>query len=142
MQKKARYTRASFNAEVTEGLSEREIILQTFLYREFMIVLYVMSSGTPQENLKQIFRVFDINNDGSISAKELKRIVKDLFHLLSKEDNPDKASQDTLAELAFKEMDADFDGKITEQEFVSACMGQEKISSMLALRIIDVFVAD
>ena len=29
-------------------------------------------------------RVFDINDDGTISAKELRRIVKDLFHLLSK----------------------------------------------------------
>ena len=46
------------------------------------------------------------------------------------------------ASLAFKEMDANDDGKITQEEFVAACMGQEKISSMLALRIIDVFVAD
>ena len=38
-------------------------------FREFMIVLYVMSNGSPEENLKQIFRVFDINNDGSISLK-------------------------------------------------------------------------
>ena len=41
-----------------------------------MIVLYVMSSGSPEENLKQIFRIFDINDDGTISMKELKRIVK------------------------------------------------------------------
>ncbi len=71
-------------------------------FREFMIVLYVMSSGTPEENLRQIFRVFDINDDGTISMKELKRIVKDLFHLLSKEDNPEAASKETLADLAFK----------------------------------------
>ena len=36
-------------------------------FREFMLVLYVLSSGTPEENLKQIFRIFDINNDKSIS---------------------------------------------------------------------------
>ena len=50
-----------------------------------MIVLYVMSNGTPEENLRQIFRVFDINNDGKISVAELKRIVKDLFHLINDE---------------------------------------------------------
>ena len=38
-------------------------------FREFMIVLYIMSNGTPEENLKQIFRVFDINNDGTITLK-------------------------------------------------------------------------
>ena len=32
-------------------------------FREFMIVLYVMSNGTPEENLKKIFQVFDINNE-------------------------------------------------------------------------------
>ena len=36
----------------------------------------------------QIFRVFDINNDKTVSQKELERIVKDLFHLFKKEDNP------------------------------------------------------
>ena len=111
-------------------------------FREFMIVLYVMSNGSPEENLQQIFRVFDINNDGTISMKELRRIVKDLFHLLSKEDNPEQASQDTLAYQAFKEMDVNDDGKITKGEFVNACMKQERISSLLALKIIDVFVAD
>jgi Ca2+-binding EF-hand superfamily protein len=79
-----------------------------------------MSNGSPEENLKQIFRVFDINNDGSISLKvnikvtalqivacyggsimctfqELQRIVKDLFHLIN-EKNADMASQEVLAE--------------------------------------------
>ena len=62
-----------------------------------MIVLYIMSSGTPQDNLKQIFKVFDINNDGFISLKELQRIVKDLFHLIN-EENADEASQELLAQ--------------------------------------------
>ena len=66
-------------------------------FREFMIVLYIMSNGTPEENLKQIFRVFDINNDGFISLKELQRIVKDLFHLIN-EENADMASQELLAQ--------------------------------------------
>ncbi len=34
-----------------------------------------------------VFRVFDINNDGAISLKELKRIVKNLFHLINEKVN-------------------------------------------------------
>ena len=83
-------------------------------FREFMIVLYIMSNGTPEENLNQIFRVFDINNDGKITLKvrmisvcsvlsiivvisvqELQKIVRDLF-LLINESNADKASQETV----------------------------------------------
>ena len=66
-------------------------------FREFMIVLYVMSNGSPEENLRQIFRVFDINNDGKISVSELKRIVKDLFHLIN-EDNVE-TSQENFVKL-------------------------------------------
>lgn len=107
-------------------------------FREFMIVLYIMSNGTPQDNLKQIFKVFDINNDGFISLKELQRIVKDLFHLIN-EENADEASQELLAQsgiqdcvfqrtykciiqyfgvLAFNEMDENHDGQVSEEEFI------------------------
>jgi len=109
-------------------------------FREFMLVLYVLSSGTPEENLKQIFRIFDINNDKSISRKEMDRIVKALFHLLSKEDNPQHESESAISKMAFKEMDENDDGRISEAEFVKACLSQEKISSMLALKLVDVFI--
>merc|ERR1712001_765980 len=109
-------------------------------FREFMIVLYIMSSGTPQDNLKQIFKVFDINNDGFISLKELQRIVKDLFHLIN-EENADEASQELLAQSAFNEMDENHDGQVSEEEFIEACMSQKKFSTMLTLKIIDVFVS-
>jgi len=111
-------------------------------FKEFMVVLYVMSNGSAEENLRQIFRIFDINSDGTISQKELQKIVKDLFHLLKKDGDPKKESEDFLAETAFKEMDEDGDGKVTIDEFVGACMKQEKFTSLLALRIIDVFVTD
>ena len=89
-----------------------------------MIVLYIMSNGTPEENLKQIFRVFDINNDGKITLKvrmpqslknicyflhkslglqELQKIVRDLF-LLINESNADKASQEVLVKSGTREV--------------------------------------
>jgi hypothetical protein len=83
-------------------------------FREFMIVLYIMSNGSPEANLKQIFRIFDINGDGSISQKEMVRIVKDLFHLLNSNDNPDQSSGEDLATTAFKEMDINLDGQVSE----------------------------
>jgi len=110
-------------------------------FREFMIVLYIMSSGSPEENLQQIFRVFDINNDGAISLKELKRIVKDLFHLINEKD-ADLASHEIMANTAFIEMDENNDGQVSEEEFIKACMRQKKFSTMLTLRIIDIFVAE
>merc|ERR1712150_78384 len=106
-------------------------------FREFMIVLYVMSNGTPEENLKKIFQVFDINNDGTISQKELDRVVKDLFWSFKKDD---ELNEENLALDAFKEMDINTDGKITQEEFIHACLSRETLSTMLALKVIDLFL--
>ena len=35
-----------------------------------------MNEGTPEEVLKKIFRVFDVNGDGSITMKELTKLIK------------------------------------------------------------------
>ena len=90
-------------------------------------------------DLKQIFRIFDINNDGTLSPDEMDKLVKDLSKMFTKKDNPNTMSHEELAHKAFKEMDADSDGKITQEEFVRACLNHETISKMLALKVIDVF---
>ena len=66
------------------------------------MVLYVMSNGTPEENLIQIFRIFDINTDGLLSPKEVEKVVKYLFKIFPQKEYPDEASQKVLAKKAFK----------------------------------------
>ena len=121
-------------------------------FQEFMIVLYIMSSGTREENLGQIFRVFDSNQDGTISKKEMERIVKDLYYLFQFDEKVNKKSKTAkgmmkqkskdMASKAFDEMDQDRDGKVSKEEFISACLAQVSgnISAKLALGIVDVFV--
>ena len=61
---------------------------------EFMVIFYIMAEGSAEEVyilqsfinfelfecflqvLGKIFRVFDVNSDGTISNKEMKRLVK------------------------------------------------------------------
>ena len=38
-------------------------------FREFMLALCVMRTGTAEENLKQIFRAFDVNSDGKVAIR-------------------------------------------------------------------------
>ena len=45
-------------------------------FSELMIVMYVMSSGTPEENLRRIFRVFDANGDGHVTRFNLQYFFK------------------------------------------------------------------
>ena len=71
----------------------------------------------------------------------MKKLVKDIYGLL-KTENPGIAADTMLARTAFEEMDKDADGKVSQEEFVSACLGQEEISRLLALKIIDIFAEE
>ena len=97
-------------------------------FTEFMLVFHIMSDGAPEEVLSNIFRVFDVNGDGVISIKEMNKLVKDMYSLLKTED-PNIAAKQLVAKTAFSEMDKNGDGKVSREEFVKACMGQEEISN-------------
>ena len=49
-------------------------------------------------------------------------------------------ARDLVAKSVFAEMDADKDGKVTVDEFVTACLGQGELSRMLALKVINIVV--
>merc|ERR1712114_14844 len=106
-----------------------------------MLIFHIMSDGSPEEVLEKIFRVFDVNSDGTINKKEMSRLIKDMYGLIKAED-PEAQSKELIAKSAFAEMDADGDGKITTSEFVTACLSQDELSKMLALKIIDIFVEE
>ncbi|XP_040578091.1 neurocalcin-delta A isoform X2 [Lepeophtheirus salmonis] len=111
-------------------------------FHEFMIILYVLSSGTPEENLNQIFKIFDINRDGSISLREMKRVIKDLYTLFLTKEHSKVDAQKGLAKNIFEEMDTDLDGRVSQEEFITAVLAQEKFSTYLTLKIIDIFVTE
>jgi len=110
-------------------------------FTEFMLIFFIMSDGSPQEVLTSIFRMFDCNSDGTITQKEMTKLIKDMYGLL-KEEDPNLAAKDFVAKTAFAEMDENQDGKVTTEEFIKACLGQEEFSKMLALKVIDIFVED
>ena len=110
-------------------------------FKEFMTVLYTLSKGTPEQNLEQIFRVFDIDNDQKITKDEMKKIVKTLMTLMSAKEKAELADI-YVSDYAFAEMDLDKDGSVTKEEFVRACMNHEKISTLMAMKIIDIFISD
>ena len=110
-------------------------------FKEFMTVLYTLSKGTPEQNLEQIFRVFDIDNDQKITKDEMKKIVKTLMTLMSAKEKSELADI-YVSDYAFAEMDLDKDGSVTKEEFVRVCMNHEKISTLMAMKIIDIFISD
>jgi len=110
-------------------------------FNEFLISIFALSSGTPTEILTRMFGIFDTNRDGTITKEEFTKLIKDMSSLLITE-NPEQTSEDLFAKSAFAEMDKDEDGKITTEEFVTACLAEEKFSKQLALKLVDLFNDD
>ena len=86
-------------------------------------------------------RLFDVNSDGVISKKEMKRLVKDMYGLLKKED-PNISAADLIAKSAFAEMDKDEDGKISLEEFTAAVLTEKDFSRLLSSTALDIFMEE
>ena len=108
---------------------------------EFMVAFIILSEGEPDEVLGKLFNLFDVDQNGTITKKEMARLVKDMYGLLKKDD-PNVNAIDFIAKSTFAEMDKDEDGKITTEEFIAACLGEQDFSKMLANKAIDIFMEE
>lgn len=99
---------------------------------EFMVIFHTMSGGAPEEQLRKMFRVFDVNGDGHISMKEMTRLIKDMQGII-KAKNSNAENEDVMAKALFRTLDKDEDGKVTSDEFVTTCLTNDQIRSMLVM---------
>ena len=53
---------------------------------------------------------------------------------------PSSFTTDVMLKQAFSEMDRDNDGRVTEDEFVSATLGHEKVATLLTMKIVNCLV--
>ena len=65
----------------------------------------IMSNGSPEENLRQLFRILDIDNNRTVSISEFKKVVTDLQMMSENDNNMDNSIRDLIVEKAFIEMD-------------------------------------
>jgi len=74
-----------------------------------------MKEADSEEEIKEAFRVFDVNNNGFITAKELRKVMTNLG---------EKLTDDEVEEM-IKEADKDGDGRVNYEEFaammITAC---------------------
>lgn len=100
-------------------------------YVEFVLAIAALSSGDMKSNLLLTFKMYDINNDGSISREELKSIIKALYKLRGiktfyADDSPSKR-----VKIIFRKYDKSKDNRINEKEFIDACLNDPMIYSLL-----------
>lgn len=97
-------------------------------FKEFVLADWTSRHGSAEENLRQIFRLFDINSDGKVEREELDKVAEELSKV--------GELKEEVVKAAFEEMDADSDGGVTEEEFIQACLQHRIAATSLALRVI------
>eukprot|EP00921_Rhytidocystis_pertsovi_P015920 GHVQ01025189.1.p2 GENE.GHVQ01025189.1~~GHVQ01025189.1.p2 ORF type:complete len:102 (+),score=18.67 GHVQ01025189.1:213-518(+) len=81
----------------------------TIDFNEFLeMMTQKMSERDPKEEIMKAFRLFDDDETGKISFKNLKRVAKELGEVMTDEE---------LQEM-IDEADRDGDGEINEEEFM------------------------
>lgn len=87
----------------------------TIDFQEFLNLMSLkMKDKNSAEQLKDAFKVFDKDQNGFISADELRRVMMNLGEKLSKEDTDEM----------IREADIDGDGQINYEEFVKIMMAR------------------
>ena len=85
----------------------------TIEFSEFLnLMARKMKDSDSEEQLKEAFRVFDKDQNGFISAAELRKVLTNLG---------EKLTDDEIVEM-IREADADGDGQINYKEFVKVMM--------------------
>lgn len=73
------------------------------------IMVQKIADRDPTEEVKKAFKLFDDDNTGKISLKNLRRVARELGEALS----------DDELQAMIDEFDKDLDGEINEEEFLS-----------------------
>ena len=98
-------------------------------FKEFVCALSVTTRGTTKEKLQWAFSIYDINGDGSISARELVTIIKSIKSMADALDDQN-VSDDRILQI-FKSFDVNNDGVLTADEFMEGARKNPLFMNML-----------
>jgi len=113
------------NAEKTSG----EIPLHAL-----GMLLYLFCAGKTEDNLAQMFNMFDEDGNGTISVEELLNIMAFFIEIGADSGNQDLAT--VMAEV-FQAGDRNKDEKLNKEEFIKGMTGHPVIQKLLAVKTID-----
>ena len=106
-------------------------------FKNFILAFDMTNAGTAEEKLKVAFKMYDLDGNGELDLEEMIKIVEDIYtmqRVYSKLGaNIEKPTQ-TAEEMAldiFTQIDENGDGSLTEEEFLTGCLQDDKLFKML-----------
>merc|ERR1712112_237318 len=102
------------------------------------MLLYLFCEGKTEDNLGQMFNLFDEDGNGSINVEELLNMMAFFIEIGADAGSVDLAT--VMAEM-FQGGDRNNDEKLTKAEFEKGMMGHPIISSLLKVKTIDALLS-
>ena len=97
----------------------------------------ITSSGTPEEKLKWVFKLYDVDGNGSISQNEMTKVVQSMYDMLTPEESKTGERANEKTKEVFQQLDLNGDLVLSEDEFVRGCMTNEGLKSLLTGLVVD-----
>ncbi|CBY24249.1 unnamed protein product [Oikopleura dioica] len=100
-------------------------------FSEFITALSLTSRGHFEEKLEWAFRLYDIDNNGTISRDEMLQIVSAIFRMVgnfSQEETPEQK-----VDRIFSKMDTDGNCELSKEEFFEGARMDKSIVQALSL---------
>lgn len=105
----------------------------TIDFTEFLLAIAINRSGSSKEKLEMAFDMYDVDGNGFIDRKELKKILAAIFEL--KGEALKKQSVKAQIDLIMSKIDVNNDAKISREEFIYACLRHDEMRQLLAPNI-------
>lgn len=91
-------------------------------FEEFVLGLSVLARGSPEERMRWVFTLYDLDGDGKVTRDELALVVAAVHALLGRCAPPLQDSDlRERVEVLFQKLDLNQDGVVTLDEFLTGC---------------------
>ncbi|KAL0074490.1 hypothetical protein J3Q64DRAFT_1832708 [Phycomyces blakesleeanus] len=98
-------------------------------FGEFVDGLSIFMKGNPEEKLALSFKLYDVKHDGHLTKPELERVMLQLSHTFSDEDQTNEIHR--MVTRMFEDLDVDGDGKLTYEEYKLSVMKEPLVVDFL-----------
>ena len=110
----------------------------TINFSEFLLAINVMGNGSVEEKLMWSFKMFDIDENGSIDLDEMTRVIQSIYDMLGPNAlTMTDFSPEVRANAIFTKLDKNEDQRVTQQEFVRGCSKDQELKNLLTLNLMN-----
>merc|ERR1712157_72073 len=104
-------------------------------FEEFLQALSITSRGRLEDKLEWAFRLYDLDNNGTITRDEMLQIVKAIFSMVGNHANfkDDDNTPEKRVDRIFTLMDTDGNGELSKEEFLEGAKQDNSIVQALSL---------